>query len=564
MESTLPSAVRLSLSQAAEHASRLSASRLDVALLVACAAAVLAIRVQLLLSTEFPLNDGGLFLAFVQAIAREFPGIPSHVAYNGLDIPFAYPPLSFWLAALGVRGGLDALTLVHLLPILMNVAYVLLFALLLLRTGHSPLFTAIALLVFGTTFRSYEWLVMGGGLSRGLGSLFLLLTLLTVMRDWRQPGAARWSVPRLLVAGVCVGGAVASHLEWGILAALSSLLCLALARPGWAGFVRASFIVGITSLIVVAPWLLRVYTVHGFEPFAAAAGTGQWSSYVFLGSVKAIARTSNFILPFVVVGIVSAFRGRDLFWLLFMGVALLLTPRTGETPMVLSLGVLAAGGFLTCLVMLRQWAGGNARKVLAGFVLFGVMLTALRTTDATRRDENFVALAPELRSAMSWVATRHAGERFAVLKEAPWHYNASAEWFPVLAGAVNVTTSQGREWFRGEFERATLATDTLNASTTCAQVLSGLRAFGPAQFVWVEGIDLHARAAAIKSGRARRGFAEWMAALGRAVRGAPGFDRGRGLSALRGEGTAAGCFDELGYAEVYANERVRIFRVPSS
>ncbi len=227
--------------------------RFEAALLLLTLAGVVAIRLNLLMTTVFPINDGALFLVFVESIARDFPSLPTTVEYNGLAIPFAYPPLSFWLSAAAVKLGADPLAIVHQVPILMNIAYVLLFAFLLLRTGHSRLFVALAVLIFGTSLRSYEWLVMGGGLSRGLGGIFLLLSLLALMSS-RTQAISRQSVPRLLLGGLCVGGAVLSHLEWGILAAFSALACLALSSRNKRRYVQAALMVGLTALAAVLPW----------------------------------------------------------------------------------------------------------------------------------------------------------------------------------------------------------------------------------------------------------------------------------------------------------------------
>ncbi len=533
----------------------------DLALLVACLAGVVSIRLQLLWSTDFPINDGALFLAFVEAIARVFPGIPQAVEYNGLSIPFAYPPLSFWLSAAAVRLGLDPLAIVHRLPILMNIGYVLLFTLLLLRTGHSRLFAAIAVLVFGTSFLSYEWLVMGGGLSRGLGSVFLLLSLLVLMPRG-LPSTSSCSLPRLLVGGACVAGAVLSHLEWGMLAAFSALVCLALARPGWPAYVRASLAVGLTAMLIVAPWFWSVWQVHGLEPFLAAAKTGSMSLDAIPAGASRIVRTSNFLLPFVLLGVITALRTRDLFWVIFLAAALLLTPRSGRTPMVLALGVLAASGVLTSFLLLKRWVGPGRRAVLAGMVLVVCTLAGMRTIDALRRDENFVVLPAELREAMAWVQRTHPGGTFAVLKESPWYYNAAAEWFPILARAVSTTTVQGREWLPDrDFARAESAVDEFNAATSCASVMESLHGFASAEFVWAEGVDLEARAAVI-AGHNRKTLLDRIKGIGRSLSGAPGIDRGAGAGALRGPGTLAGCFDAAGYQQVYSNSRVRIFRTP--
>src|SRR5687767_1499155 len=143
-----------------------SDSRWGASLLGLVVAAIVAHRLFLALSTDFVINDGGLFYAFIEAIGDTFPGLPHHAAYNDLAIPFAYPPLSFWIGALLVRTGADPTDIVHYMPIAMNLAYVLLFGLLLRRNGASPLFVALALLFLCINKRSFEWLVMGGGMSR--------------------------------------------------------------------------------------------------------------------------------------------------------------------------------------------------------------------------------------------------------------------------------------------------------------------------------------------------------------------------------------------------------------
>ena len=48
---------------------------------------------------DFPVNDGGLFVAMVQAIQVAGWGLPLTVDWNGAELPFAYPPLGFYSRA---------------------------------------------------------------------------------------------------------------------------------------------------------------------------------------------------------------------------------------------------------------------------------------------------------------------------------------------------------------------------------------------------------------------------------------------------------------------------------
>jgi hypothetical protein len=520
--------------------------RADLALLVLALAMAAAVRVHLLRTTDFPINDGALFLAFIEAIVPVFPALPANVSFSGLSIPFAYPPLSFWLAAAAVRWGADPLAIVHQAPIVMNMGYVLLFALLLRRTGHSRLFTATAVAIFGTTFLSYEWLVMGGGLSRGLGSLLLLATLL-VLAPLAQAHRLTWSMARAAAGGLCVGLAVLAHLEWGLLAAFSALACIALARRDGATKVRTALAIGLVALAVAGPWFASVVRAHGLEPFLAAAHTGSLQGLgAAPGGTMKVARAFGVLIPFIALGAVVAALRRDVFWLAFVAAALLLTPRGGRTPVLLAVAVLTASGLLATVALVTRWAdrrpGGRLVSGATGAVLAAMLV--LRTAPALKPDDRFSVLAPDLREAMAWVADRYAGSRFAVLNDRAWYYNASAEWFPVLARAVNTTTVQGREWLPDhDFRRAELAVRALNDSTTCDQLLSNLDRFARPDFIWAEAVDLRGR---------------------RTDTAAPAAASDETVDALRGPGTLAGCFDAAGYEEVHANAKVRIFRVPGA
>jgi hypothetical protein len=532
--------------------------------LLAALAAVIAIRLQLLVASDFPINDGALFYLFVQDMARVFPHLPTAVDYNGLNIPFAYPPLSFWVSAALVRLGFDPLGVVHGLPILLNIAWVLLFAWLLLRTGFSRLSTAFAVFVFGTTFRSYEWLVMGGGLSRGFGSVFFVLTLGALLPPglWR---GTQWAWRRLLVGGVLLGATILSHLEWGLLATFCALVALAIARRRPWPFLQGAVVLGVVSGLTVLPWVASVAQVHGLAPFRAASASGQWTFNAVTQSGRVLMRSALLLLPLLIVGALLVLRTQKVFWLVLMAAATLLIPRSGETPLVLSVGVLITIGFLGLVVAVARWPGRFARPAAGVLCVAVLALTAVRAVDAMRRDDNFAPLSQDVRGAMAWVASTHPGARFAIVRESAWAYNASAEWFPVLAKGVNTTTVQGREWLPNrEFDRAYAAVEALDESETCPQLLRSLQAFPDAQFVWTEGVNLQARAITREFLLRPKSVGQRLQTLKRRLRGQPVVDVPPAKGALRGPGTAAGCLDAAGWQEVHSNATVRIFRVPAA
>ena len=78
---------------------RLTAAQWTAAATALAFVIAIAIRAVLVLSRSFPLNDGALFLLMTEEISAHGFHLPASTAYNAANIPFAYSPLGFYLAA---------------------------------------------------------------------------------------------------------------------------------------------------------------------------------------------------------------------------------------------------------------------------------------------------------------------------------------------------------------------------------------------------------------------------------------------------------------------------------
>lgn len=466
----------------AEHDS----SKLATWLLLAALMAAVGFRLYLLLANDFPVNDGALFLEFVRATAVSFPALPSHAQYNGIVLPLAYPPLSFWLGALLTKLGMEPLQVVRTAPIVMNIGYVLLFALLLLKSGRSRLFTGLAVLFFAANLRSFEWLLMGGGLTRGLGSLFLMLALLAVKIP-DQGRRAAIAPGRAALAGIAVAGAILAHLEWGILAAGSVVLSRALGSRTLRDFIMSSAISGITAFALVLPWVFFVLEAHGLEPFLAAGSSGGWNQGLIWRPIGIASMTvaSN---PFTVLGGIVLLVKRQWFWIGFILLCIFLTPRHAPTPSMLAIVVFGTQGLISAyelalrFIRSRELLAGSAAAVVALLLAFNLYRTHLHAP------RSFRVLPEEMRQAMAWVAANHPGKSFAIVNDRAWQNDSTGEWFPTLASAHSVTTVQGREW-NGEFVRWVDMSESLKRIGNCLELHPHLMKFGTYGFIWVETMD---------------------------------------------------------------------------
>ena len=459
----------------------------DLVVLLLVLGATVTHRLYLAVSTDFPINDGGLFVAYIEASARSFPWLPQGISYNGLELPHAYPPLGFWLGGLLVELGFGAISVVHVLPPVMNAVWVVLLALLFLRDGHSRLFTAAAVAVLAVAVRSYEWLVMGGGLTRGLGALFLVLSLLA-LGGTRGRESSPLSARAALLAGICVGGAILSHLEWGLLAAASVVVQRALCSRTVKNFLVTLTVAGGAAALCVLPWVLLVVSRHGLEPFLAASGTSEWNLADTAARLEGYARAQWPNLLLAVGGAVLLVR-RHLFWPVFVLLCLVLTPRHSLTPLVVPISYLTVTGLAAVVQMVRRATSQRRDEVgaVVALALIAVVLGGLAVERTRPVSPIFRPLSDDVREAMAWVRDEHAGARFAVVTDPVWWYDASAEWFPQLTGATSSTTVQGTEWLPDDaYQRRIDAVMATKAAPTCEELVQRVLDLEPVEFVWTE------------------------------------------------------------------------------
>src|SRR5512138_1284119 len=96
-----------------------SLSQEQAGVLIAVAATIFGGWVRLLAPSiaGFPVNDGGLFYNVLVQMRDDALRLPGIVHYNGLQVPFAYPPLGFYAGALLVGVfRLDPIVVLQWLP----------------------------------------------------------------------------------------------------------------------------------------------------------------------------------------------------------------------------------------------------------------------------------------------------------------------------------------------------------------------------------------------------------------------------------------------------------------
>ncbi len=421
-----------------------------------------AIRVPHVFRADFPLADGGLFAVMIEAVRSNAYGLPWSVRYNGIDIPFAYPPLGFYIAAaLADLTHTDALVVLRLLPLALDSLAILAFAALASAALGSRVAAFAATLAFAVMPGSYLWLIMGGGLTRSLGFLFALLALNEAWRYYTSP-VNRFPARLALFAGLTL----LSHPAMSVFLAFSGLMLL-LAFGRTRSRFTGSLLAVIGAVAIASPWWVLLLARYGVTPLVAASQTGSLLSYA---TVDTGVGEAGVLVVAIVVAIVAFYlmaMSRDLKFLLFgwLGLIFFLDFRESlwlvTVPIALGFGLVVAaiaGSVQTRLGLKRPRPSRvGARSRFANAVASGVVLLIVGFI-GHRISVGFQSLVPvmlrplsiEERAAMRWIAEKSPAEsRFLVVTGDLWAANRSAEWFPVLTNRISVATPQGKEWIPG-------------------------------------------------------------------------------------------------------------------
>jgi hypothetical protein len=406
----------------------------------------------------FPINDGGLFYVMVQAIQNNGLRIPPSVHYNGMDIPFAYPPLGLYAGALASSlFHVDAIRVLQWLPAIVLIATLPAFYMLAKVVLDSDFKAGLATLMYAFTPRAITWQIMGGGLTRSFGQLFLILAAACIYMTFASYNRKRLALSVLFSALV-----VLTHPE-------AALQTVGIAVVLWMfkGRSKASTLhaaaIGAGTLIVSSIWWLPLALGPGLGMLLSAGQTGLHSGYALL---------QPFLLNFVdeplmtlvaVLGLLGfafeASRRRFLLPIWFL-LPFVVEPRSAPTVAMIPLAIMA--GISLSEVVLPSLAGldGEAPRAASENVLRGravpvfLLFISLYMLGDTAYFGSQIAgstLPPSSRAAFDWIKSNTPPDsRFLVLTGSQELFCDSAqEWFPALTGRVSITTIQGREWMDG-------------------------------------------------------------------------------------------------------------------
>ena len=426
------------------------------------------VRLRYVFAAPFPLNDGGLFYLMTRELRANHFVLPAFTSYNGFRIPFAYPPVGFYVAAaLSALTGMSELTALRVIPALATVATLPAFYGVARTVLPGRRGALIALAVFSLIPQSFVWAIMGGGLTRSLGFLFALLAIPPVLRMYR--GGTRGDVA---LAALFCALTVLTHAEataFLAVSALAAFICFGRSRRG---LIRSA-LVAVGTVALSAPWWLTILAHHGAAPFVAAGHTsGGLISSVIMLLFFTITREKLFPLAsaLALLGLLLCLSRRAYFLPIWLVLIVFADPRSaarhGAVPLALLAAYAVTEGLLPLInrFMSEEEDGGKRARGDRLPLYAGALALYYLVFLGMNVDPHLLSALPAgERQAMAWagehtpagssflVLTGHDGETLRLgaigYPDVPtWADDRSSEWFPALSGRVSAGTPQGREW----------------------------------------------------------------------------------------------------------------------
>jgi hypothetical protein len=419
-----------------------------------------AVRLTVISASSMPLNDGGLFYQMIADLQANGYRLPVFTTYNNDSLPFAYPPLAFYIGGLAQQlSGLALLDVVRLLPPAVSLFAIPILYFLAKEITQNEVQAFFASLCFAFLPLAFSWQIMGGGLTRAPGQVFALLTMLAALRLYRDRS-------RRAIFGAGLFGAlvVLTHPEAALQSVLAvGLLFLFYARSWQA--VRDSLVAAGLVLVFSSPWWVTVLSRFGVAPFLAVATAAVEDNVSLLYRLIFLFRINSpgeslaiFIACLGILGAFLSLARRQYFLPVWLLATIVLDHRSGIRFAMIPLAMLGGMMLDQIITLLKnENLAGSKIKSLQQAILgssiqrlfFGYLFTAFIISSffVTTNLKNSLAVSAPEQNAAEWIRLNlPESATIATITEAHPLADPFTEWLPTLTQRKIITSVFGYEW----------------------------------------------------------------------------------------------------------------------
>ncbi len=400
---------------------------------------------------NLPVHSGGLFLFFSENIASNDFQIPKTIPYYSEGgIPFAYPPLGFYIIAVLITiFKIPGFIVINVLPVVISCISVGVFYFVSKLLSNSKIVQCCLVLVYSILPSAFQQQIEDEGTAEALGTLALLLLLYFSIKVFYSRRIKDFIL--LGISGaLCIISAPGSAYAGAILLTLSGHLLLIIAPNKMYTF-KALMISSCIVLILTSAYWFPVIRNHGIEIFTTTLSaqhpdsTGVYKIIeTYLSFNISSAKHPFFWNTLIALGAFLTIATKKAFIVIILAI-LMLIPR--ESPWLISIPGSFLGGYgLAHIIQILQ---KDAKKSIYYATLSSVVIVALvsygglqayyassRVANLQRPDRTRATLA-----VSDWIHDHtDTSARFIILD------SYLREWTPRLFLRTVLNVPQGTEW----------------------------------------------------------------------------------------------------------------------
>jgi len=398
---------------------------------------------------SFPSGFAGLYTLMADAISESGFQLPQFISFYGPgSMPFAYPPVGFYLMAFftSVFNIPNFIYLRFAPPIFMWLSLIPL-ALLTFEISKSRSSAIIASVIVATAQRIFIIQGTSGGIVRGLAFLFAFLGLYFFMLSLNPRKNIRFS----LLSGLFIGLTALTHLsyvEFVLLFLIAYFFTHIFSKRVW----RTLFIAGGVAMSFVLPWVfimvhrygwtvfLRAFQSHGNDYFFSLFTNPQLIIPWFENSLRPIFG-SQFVWGMIVLALIYSFFSSNIFLSIWFFLLLIFTSEGDR--FLISTGAILIGSITKPLFNSLRTSIGNVEKSWKPILFLIAYITIFYQYgwQSIAKSNEPVINSSSLEVA-NYIRTNTPDDyTYLIVAQAD-----EAEWFPYLLQRVPVVASWGGEW----------------------------------------------------------------------------------------------------------------------
>jgi hypothetical protein len=387
--------------------------------------------------TTFPFRYGGLFLEFAQQIHENHYSLPVSIPYyteNG--IPFAYPPLPFYIESLLIYDlGIPQFIVVNFLPSVMSILSILLFALLVKQLRFGKITSIFSIIAFALIPNSYSQTIEGGGLAEAFGCFFIILLAITAIYSAKK--GVFWRIILLAISwALCIVASPGSAYASVLLMLLFFIWGYRSEKESISHLVIEFSITLMITIILTSPYWFTVVRNHGFGVF--------WNSFIAQHSSLStfgqdlISRlfmfqwaSNTFWDSLIFIGFIYSLLRRKWFFIAWFFIFIFI-PREGDWLTAIPASLLAGMGAYNGLKFIYTHTPRGIRKFRSKIIVLLISEIILLVN----------VFYPPISLTEQYVSEQSQGLTSSFVEMATWVKNN----LPANANLVFLSTTQVIEW----------------------------------------------------------------------------------------------------------------------